>query len=436
MASKSDKVLYLRWITALVGMISAVAGIVTWITGWEYGHALTTAGLLMMVIRYDFMVDFHAGLSTLHTRSMEKFKEKSDPEGARSYAGKAVHHRRKLAAKRPDQSWFLAVALDQQRDLLTEQGQHEKALAVAREAVEACRRAHALDPRLTAGLATSLNRLALALGRLDREAEAIPITTEAIALTRQVVAQYEGRLALNLSNLVISLLDGDEWERALPPAEEAWEIHRRLAATDRDLRDEAVDDANQLRRILSRLERPEEILRVSEMVVEDERALLADDPARLPELAEAVRRLGVSLVDVGRVPEGKARWYESLELQRRFSASNDDGRAGYAAICERVGISLGMLRHDEETIDILSEGLEVRRALAASDARHHQELVRALASAAMRLTWSEQPELARQCAVEGLALYREHPDSSGPPQVRQVLQDLAEHPFPETLEDS
>jgi len=250
-----------------------------------------------------------------------------------------------------------------------------------------------------------------------------------------MVAQYEGRLALNLSNLVISLLDGDEWERALPPAEEAWEIRRRLAVTDRELRDTAVDDANQLRRILSRLERPEEVLRVSEAVVEDERALLADDPARLPEFAEAVRRLGASLADLGQIPEGKARWYEALDLQRRFSAGNDNGRAGYAAICERVGISLGMLRHDEETIAILSEGLEVRRALAASDAQYHQELVRALASAAIRLTCSEQPELARQCAVEGLALYREHPDSSGPPQVLQVLQDLAEHPFPETLED-
>ncbi|WP_020392405.1 hypothetical protein [Kribbella catacumbae] len=247
----------------------------------------------------------------------------------------------------------------------------------------------------------SLNRVAVTLGRLDREAEAIPHTTEAIALTRQLVALHEGRLALNLSNLTISLFDGEEWDRALPVAEEAWEIRRRLAATDPELRDEAVLDANQLRTILNRLDRPGQIQRVSEAVVGYERALLADDPARLPEFADAVRMLGNSLVAEGRVPEGKARWYESLELQRRFSENNDDGRSGYAAACEAVGHSLGRLRHAEESLTVHRDGLAVRRTLAASDTRHHEQLVRALASAAARLNRSEQPELARQFAAKG-----------------------------------
>jgi tetratricopeptide (TPR) repeat protein len=347
----------------------------------------------------------------------------------------AVRHFRKHAAKHPDENCRLAWALETQSDLLTEQGKHEDALAVDRETVEIWRRAVAIEKGYTIHLSRSLNRIALTLGRLDREAESAPHTTESIALTRLMIAGHERSLALLLSNLTISLIDAEEWDRALPVAEEAWEIRRRLAAMDPGLRDVAVGDADQLRKILQRLERPAQILRVSEEVVEYERALLADDPSRLPEFAFAVRTLGKDLVAEGRVPEGKARWYESLELLRRFSETNKDGRSAYAGACESVGHSLGALRHDEESLAVLRDGLAVRRALAASDTRHHEELVRALGSAALRLNWSEQPDLARQFAAEGLALYRKHPDSSGPPQVQQTLQELAEDPTPGTAQE-
>lgn len=418
-----------------VRRVLALAGVVTWIAGWHYGHALITLGLLITVIRYDFIGELRLSLGVLFTRDIQKYSDRSEPEEALSSAGTAVRHFRKFAAKYPAESWRLALALDTQRGLLTDQGQHENALAVGREAIEVWRRAVAIDKGYTVHLSKAVNRVAVILSRLDRETEAIPHSREAIALTRQLVTLHEGSLALNLSNLTISLIDGEEWDRALPPAEEAWEIRRRLAATDAELRDLAVVDADQLRKILNRLERPGQILRVSEEVVEYERALLADDPARLPEFADAVRMLGKSLVAEGRVSEGKARWYESLELQRRFSENNDDGRSGYAAACESVGHSLGALGHDEESLAVLRDGLAVRRALAASDSRHHQELVRGLASAALRLNWSEQPDLARQFAAEGLALYRERPDSSGPPEFLQVLQELAEDPGHEAAQE-
>lgn len=429
-------IVYIRRVMALAGLGGTLAGAVTWIAGWQYGHTLTTLGLLITVIRWDFMDALRPELGVLHTGYVQIYRDRSDPEEALKSAGVAVRHFRKHAAKHPAENSRLAWALETQSDLLTEQGKHEDALAVDRETVEIWRRAVAIDKGYTFHLSRSLNRIALTLGRLDRDAESIPHTTESIALTRQLVAWHEGSLALLLSNLTISLIDAEEWDRALPVAGEAWEIRCRLAATAPELCDVAVGDANQLRKILNQLERPAEILRVSEEVVEHERTLLADDPARLPEFADAVLRLGNSLVAEDRVPEGKARLYESLELQRRFSENYDDGRSGYAAACEKVGHSLGAIRHDEEALAVFREGLAVRRALAASDTRHHEQLVRALAGAALRLKWSEQPELARQFATEGLALYREHPDSSGPPQVQQVLQELAEDPAPGAAQES
>ena len=414
---------YLRAFVAAVGIVAALVGVVTWISGWHHGHSLITLGLLVVfVFDHDWRVVPRRGWAVGHVLQANKSIARSDPEEAEKYAATAARHFRRIAAHRRDESWRLASTLDQRWKLLSQLGRHEDALKVAREAAETWRTAVALDGARTRQLAQALNRLAVTLGRLDREAEAIPFTEEAITINRRLVTQYDGQLALSLSNLVVSLTGGEEWGRALPAAEEAWEIHRRLAVADPKLRDEAAKDADQLRRVLRRLDRPDEILHVSETMVNHERALVADDPDRLPEYAEAVRKLGDRLVAVDRVPEAKARWYEALELLRRFSEDNPDGRYSYATVCEEVGHSLGMLRADEETLAVIRDGLAVRRTLAGEDDRHHQELVRALTSAALRLNYSEQPELARQFAAEGLALYREKPEASGPPQVLQVLQ--------------
>ena len=67
-----------------------------------------------------------------------------------------------------------------------------------------------------------------------------------------------------------------------------------------------------------------------EVWVDYERVLVAEDPDRVPELAEAVRMLGSTLVTADRVPEGKARWFESLELRRRFGEGDDEHRSDYA----------------------------------------------------------------------------------------------------------
>ncbi|GAB3936189.1 hypothetical protein GCM10029976_047570 [Kribbella albertanoniae] len=136
-------------------------------------------------------------------------------------------------------------------------------------------------------------------------------------------------------------------------------------------------------------------------------------------------------MDVDRVPEAKIRWYDALELLRQFSETNPSARSTYARACEEVSHSLGPLGATEETLTAIRTGLAIRRTLAAEDSQHHQELVRALASAALTLTWTDQPELATQFAAEGLALYQENPETSGPPHVLEFLQEHAgEQPPP------
>ncbi|MFB6720567.1 hypothetical protein ACFCV3_10420 [Kribbella sp. NPDC056345] len=416
----------LRSLGAWLGTVAALVGVVTWISGWRGGHSLVTLGLLVvLVFASDWKVSPHLGLALGYVLVANWSFARSDLEEAGKYYAKAARRLRKVVRYRDNELWRLATAHDQRWRLLTVLDRHEDALPAAREAADAWRAAVAHDTARTPQLAEALNRLAVTLGQLDREADAIPITEEAITVNRQQVTLHEGHLARNLANLVISLSDGEHWERALPPAEEVWTIRRRLAVSDPNLRDEVTDDADRLRRVLYHLDRPAEILHVSESLVDHERALVADDPDRLPAYAEAVRWLGTSLVDVDRVPEAKTRWYEALELLRSFSDSNPAARPSYATMCERVGHTLGPLGATDETLAVIRTGLAIRRTLADEDDQHHQELVRALAGAALRLSFCGQPDLARQFAAEGLALYRQNPETSGPPQVLQVLEEHA-----------
>ena len=214
-----------RGFVELAGLIAALAGVITWAAGWQHGHSLTTLGLAGVIIGgFNWKVNRRRRLAAVYARHLELAMRKSDTRGALTAASFAVHYWRKLAAKRPIENQWLAPLLDQQWDLLHESGRHDEALPVAREAVETWRQLQADEPGYTERLARSVNRVAVTLGRLDREEEAIPFTTEAISIRRRLVALGDQALGLNLSNLAISLIDGEQWERALPAAEEALEI--------------------------------------------------------------------------------------------------------------------------------------------------------------------------------------------------------------------
>ena len=77
-----------------------------------------------------------------------------------------------------------------------------------------------------------------------------------------------------------------------------------------------------------------------------------------------------------------------------------------------------------KSLAVFRDSLAVRRAQAEADAEHNEDLVLELADTALRLNWFDQPELARQFAAEGLAVCREHPDSTSSRGLR-ALQELA-----------
>jgi tetratricopeptide (TPR) repeat protein len=415
-----------RGFVQLAGLVAALAGVITSGAGWQHGHSLTTLGLAGVIIGgFNWKVNRRRRLAAVYAWHLELAMRQSDTKGALTAASLAVHHWRKLAAKRPIENQWLGPLLDQQWDLLHESGRHEEALPVAREAVETWRQLQADEPGYTEHLARSLNRVAVTLGRLDREEEAIPFTTEAISIRRRLVALDDQALGLDLSNLAISLIDGEQWERALPAAEEALEIHRRLATADAELQASASQDAERMWNILYHLERPDDLLRETEAWVDYERGLAADDPDRVPELAEAVRMLGSTLMVASRVPEGKAHWYESLELRRQFSEGSDEARSDYAAACQLIGRGLGSLRDDEEALAVFHDGLAVRRALVEVDDEQREGLVMDLADTALRFNEFDQPELALQFSAEGLAICREHPDSTSSYVLFRSLQELA-----------
>ena len=79
----------------------------------------------------------------------------------------------------------------------------------------------------------------------------------------------------------------------------------------------------------------------------------------------------------------------------------------------------------EEALAVLREGLDIRRALADSDAAHTDDLARELTHSARCARSYHEPELARRFAAEALAVCREHPDSTSRHTLLQALQELS-----------
>ncbi|TDO45491.1 tetratricopeptide repeat protein [Kribbella sp. VKM Ac-2571] len=401
-AVKGRRDTYVRIGMMTVGDLGVVGGLAGWILGWRFGHLLVTLSLVLLIagmwpgkFRPRRSVAGGYVLVGRHLKGVE----------ALDSARKAAHHYRKLAVKHPDEGLvLLAGTLDWQRALLRELGRHEDAEPVAREAVETWREVVTIDSSRRENLSKALHHLTGTLAELNREGELTTLTEEAVVVQRSLVATHEVLLALHLQNLATQLRRTDRWEAALPVAQEAATLYRRLVPTDPDLLEHAAHTVEGFATTLRRLERPLESLQSTQEWVEYERTLADRLPDRRPELAEALRILGNRSADLDHIEDGLTRWRESLELWRQLASEGREHNAGYADACTRIGYGLGVVGETTESLAVFRTGLDVRRTLATLDSRQYDDLLDDLARAT-------QTTLAPEFAVEAVAVAREHADA-------------------------
>ncbi|WP_165949372.1 tetratricopeptide repeat protein [Kribbella turkmenica] len=335
------RLVIVRGVLQLLGLAGTVVGGITWITGWRHGHGLITLGLIVYVVSFFTRnVSFRRSEGDLElSRSHQSTGEK-----ALQHAESAVRSFRKYAARRPAAALRLATALDRQWDLLNDLGRHEEALPVAHAALETWRQVVEQNKSRREYLSRALSRVVVTLDRLNHDAqESIPYTEEAIAISRSLVAPYEERLALHRTNLAIDLRHLDRWEGALPAAEEAAAIYRRLAATDPKQLSPAAESAKFLAVTRRHLSRAAEAVEATQLWIRHERALADADPARTPGLAEALSTLGGDLRNLHLDEEALAAYLEALELCRTV----DEPRAVADALPPVVHTLRTLGRHEE-----------------------------------------------------------------------------------------
>ncbi|MET9272456.1 tetratricopeptide repeat protein [Kribbella sp. NPDC003557] len=393
-----------------VAVLAVLAGAITWLAGWRYGHGLVTLGLLLYVATFfTRQMSFSRSWGVLAMRQAEQ----ASGDEALEHVASAVRAFRKLAGRRPAESWRLALALDEQWDLLNAQDKHEQALPVVEEAVETWRGVVIDQPAYRTNLARALNHAGFTLGELDREDEAIPYTEEAIVLNRALMANHEKHLAQNLANLVVSLHDRDHWERSLPVAEEALATYRRLLPDNPDLLVRAARTAEALVTTQARLTLVPDAIRTAEEQIGYERTLAAADPDHTAVLAEAVRLLGSLAMTADRIDDGKRWWLESMELWRQLAQDRAKHRSEYAAAANIIGHGFSCVAEPDQSLAITHEGLAVRRALAAGDPRQADKLLGELGHATVT-AWHylDDSATAAEFAAEAVTVARQHPDSA------------------------
>jgi tetratricopeptide (TPR) repeat protein len=404
----SAREVVIRGVVQLVAALAIVAGLIGWIAGRRYGHELVTLGLLVYLATFfTRRTSFKRSWGTLELM-------RATGDEALEHVESAVRSFRKLAAKRPGEARHLAGALDRQWHLLNELGKHEEALPVAREAVENWRAVVVDEPGHRAQLSKALNHVSVSLGRLGLDEESIPVDEEAIVVQRGVVAAQENVLARHLANLAIALRNCARWEEALPPAQEAAGLYRRLVPSEPDLLDTAASTAEGLVIILGNLDRAADAVVAAREHVGYQRARAAGDQDRAPELAEAVRILGGLLIMTDRRDEGQARWRESLEIRRRLAERTAEHGPAYAEACSTIGHGFEALGEAAEALAVFETGLSVRRELAATDPKHYDDLLTELAQAAFSTrvyTGNTEPASAG-FAAEAIAVARKHTGST------------------------
>ena len=266
-----------------------------------------------------------------------------------------------------------------------------------------------------AEIARRRDLLGVLLSQAGRPHQALPPAQEAVEIRRELAAarpdRYRPDLAASLSNLGIWFSELGRPAEALPPAQEAVAAYRELAAAspDRYRPDLATSLAN-LGIWFSELGRPAEALPPAQEAVAIYRELAAASPDRYrPDLAASLSNLGIWFFELGRPAEALPPAQEAVEIRRELAAASPDRyRPDLATSLANLGIWFSELGRPAEALPPAQEAVEIRRELAAaSPDRYRPDLATSLSNLGVRFSELGRPAEALPPAQEAVAIYRE-----------------------------
>lgn len=248
-------------------------------------------------------------------------------------------------------------------------GQHEPALAAAKEAIHLHRLLTEIRPdAFTSELAALFGSLANRFGNLGQHEPALAEAKKAVQLYRGLAKTqpdaFNPDLARSLSNLANRLSKLGQHEPALAAAKEAVRLYCGLAKT-----------------------RPD---------------------AFNPDLAASLNNLANPLCGLGRREPALTATKEAVKLRRALAEARPDAfNPDLARSLSNLAIQLGDLGRDEAALEAAEEAARLRRALAKTrPAVFTPELVRSLWISSSLYTKARQPEAAHSALREGLERLR------------------------------
>ena len=241
----------------------------------------------------------------------------------------------RLRAQERNDPAALVRGLDEYVFVLLNLDLPEEALPAADEALRIARRLAHDDPdRHEPRLLSTLVSYARVLHKLERHGESTHAMHEAVRLAR---AGNPNDLRSTLEAHVQLLSDQHNWEEALPPAEEAVQLARRLAHDDPGLHLATLDgNLSQLANILLSLDRRDEAAALLDEAVPIRRQLAQENPAlHEPMLQVQLSVLSTVLATTGRWRDALSAGAEAVEIISRVDQDGQHGVEAYltAAAC-------------------------------------------------------------------------------------------------------
>ncbi|MBY0275544.1 tetratricopeptide repeat protein, partial [Candidatus Binatia bacterium] len=227
---------------------------------------------------------------------------------------------------------------------------------------------HGTDGAADEARVTHLANVAVAYSQAGRREDAVAAAQEALDLHRRLAKArpdaFEPDLATSLNNLGAMLSDLGRREDALAAAQEALTIRRRLANARPDaFEPELAASLNNLGNMLSDLGGYEDALAAAQEALDVYRRLAKARPdAFEPYVATSLNNLGAMLRDLGRREEALAAAQEALTIRRRLANARPDAfEPDLAMSLNNLGTMLSDLGRREDALAAAQEALTIRR---------------------------------------------------------------------------
>ncbi|GAA2419055.1 hypothetical protein GCM10010191_32430 [Actinomadura vinacea] len=288
---------------------------------------------------------------------------------------RVVRYEEVLSSRDPEQSELGNACLDHGLRLL-DAGRGEDGVRYLRRAVEVYRGQMASD-EVRFNLALAADRLGVTLAVGGDPEEGLPFMREAVEAQRGMEAPGPRELEAlggGLRNMAVCLGSLDRDDDAVSAAEESVAVFRRMAELEPQWVDEVVSGERLLAEFLAGAGRLDESLELGERGIAEEEERLAKDPGRSRlQLAESQARLGLRLGRLGRPEAGHLQ--AAVAAYRELVAAGSDDlvrSAGRQAVSLEGMADLYRERQDGERLAEVLEVLEKVHELDGASERSAQ----------------------------------------------------------------